>query len=158
MKDIPTDNIETYRCVKPDPDKDPTLLYCWRVPNLAASAGTDGSEPAATVSKPEQSGTGAVAKPAPETLDKAPEPRQGEFIAAHRVLINGEPHLKILGPDGESGTATTPPQQSSPDIPVVNRRFSRLTKCGCPVNPKAKNVQEPGNTSVKPDVKNGGGG
>jgi len=117
------------------------------------------SSPAETASSPQQSVTGAVAKPAPESSAMA-DAQQGEVIKARRVLINGEEHLKILGHEGESGTAgtvTAPPQQASPDISVAGRRFSRLKKSGCPINPKAKNVQEPGNTSVKPDVKKGGG-
>jgi len=159
MKDIPTNDIETYRCVKPDPDKDPTLLYCWRVPKPAAPAGTDGSGPAETASSPERSGTGAVSKPARETPAKA-DSQQGEVITARRVLINGEAHLKILGPDektGPAGTATATAQQTKPEISGAGRRFSHLKKCACPISPNAKNVQESGNTSVKPDAKKGGG-
>jgi len=159
MTDIPDDKVVTLRCESPDPEKDPTLLHCRIVREPIIPEGNGDSGPAETASNPEQSGTGTVTKPTPETPAKV-DSQQGELITARRVLINGVEHLKILGPDGKpgpAGTATALPQQASPDNTVSGRRFSRMKKAGCPVNLKAKTVQEPGNTSVKPYVKKGGG-
>ena len=138
MNDIPNDKVVTLRCVPTDPEKDPTLLQCRIVRETFAPDSTGGSGLAEAASSPEQSGAGAVAEPVPETPAKE-EPQQGELITARRVLINGEEHLKILGQDGKSGpagTATTKLHQAGPDISGVGRRFSRLKKCGCPVNRK----------------------